>query len=85
MFLFDFYRKLLMLICTVYALVRTAQAAARLVDRLAGRQKHKRLIRGYAAVMLLSVRIQRFWPQLLKIVFLLVVLGGILYAHRYWI
>jgi len=85
MFLFDFYRKLLMLICTVYAMVRTAQAAARFVDRLGGRQKNKRLMRGYTAVMLLSIRIQRLWPQLLKIVFLLVVLGGILYAHRYWI
>ena len=81
--LFDLYRRLLMIICVVYALVRLGQAAARWVDRLSGHKPHERVVRGYVTALLATVRVRRFWSQLLQIVALLAVLGGVLYAHRF--
>ena len=83
MLLFDFYRRGLMIICTVYALVRLSQAVARWIDRLSGDQPHKRVMRGYVTTLLASIRVRRFWADLLQIAALLVVLGGVLYAHKF--
>jgi len=83
MFLFDFYRRLLAIICGVYAAVRIGQGLLRWADALTGPQKYKKVLRGYVGVMLLSVRPRRFGAELLQILLLLCVLAAVLYAHRY--
>jgi hypothetical protein len=83
MFLFDFYRWLLAIVCGVYAAVRVGQTLLRWVDFLAGPQAYKKVLRGYAGAMVLSVRLRRFTPDLLQILALLAALAAVLYAHRY--
>lgn len=83
MHIFDLYRRLLMIICTVYAAVRLGQSAWRWSGRLGGQSRQSRLLRGYVAVMAASIRIRRFGPELLQIVALLVLLGLLVYAHLF--
>ena len=83
MFLFDFYRRLLMIACAVYGAVRLGQGLLRWADRLAGRQKYRKVVRGYIAAILVSTRVRMFWPELAHILVLLLALGVVLYAHRY--
>ena len=83
MLLFDLYRRLLMIVCAVYAAVRMCQAAVRWYYRLSGGQKYRRIARGYLVASLLSMRFRRFWKEILQIVALGVLLGVILCAHWY--
>jgi len=83
MLLFDLYRRLLMIICAVYGLVRLGQVVARWVDQLSGHTPRERVVRGYVTAMLVAVRLRRFRSQLLQIALLLAVLAGAVYAHRF--
>jgi len=83
MHVFDLYRRMLMIICTVYAGVRLVLALASWRRKLGGPDKRKKVARGYIAAMIFSIRIRRFAGHLIQIVVLLAVLGGVLYLHRY--
>jgi len=81
MHIFDLYRRLLMLVCTVYAAVRLGQSLWRWSGRLSGPSRGSRLLRGYAGAMMLSIRVRRFALEILQIVALLVLLGLLIWAH----
>ena len=83
MFLFDFYRRLLMITCCTYAAVRAAQAVIRWREHLGGGEKHKRVMRGYVTVLLASTRIRKFARELTYIVMLSITLVFLLYAHKF--
>ena len=83
MHLFDFYRRLLMIVCAVYATVRLVQGVMSWRRHLMGRGRQVRLARGYVGWMAASIRIRRFWPDLLEIVVLAAVLIFVINAHRY--
>ncbi len=83
MHVFDLYRRLLMIACTVYAGVRLILALASWRQRLSGQGKRKKVMRGYVATMILAIRIRRFAGPIAQIAILLAVLGGVLYLHRY--
>lgn len=82
--LFEVWRRILGITCTVYALVVLSQSLLRWVryaqddgDRVG------RLARRYVLARILGVRLRRFWPDLLHIAGLLLILAGLLYAHRW--
>jgi hypothetical protein len=79
--IFDFYRRLLMIVLTVYAVVRIVNALYNWRRQLAGAESHKRVMRHYVLAMLLSTRFRRFWPDLAQIAVLLIILLAILAAH----
>ena len=83
MHVFDLYRRALVVVLTIYGVVRLGQAAGRWSVRLGGPSRHSRLARTYLAAMLLSVRIRRFWAELLQIAVLLAILGAVIYAHTF--
>lgn len=83
MHIFDLYRRGLMVVFTVYAIVRSAQSFARWAPRLSGPSRRSRLARGYVAAMLLSIRIRRFCVDLLQIGVLLAILGLVIYSHKF--
>ena len=81
MSLFDLYRHLLLIVCTVYATVRLIQAVQSWRRELAGTQKHKKVARGYLLAILLSTRFRKFWPEMVRILALLVLLVAVVAAH----
>jgi len=81
MHLFDLYRRLLVIVLSVYTAIRLTQAIWRLSARLRGPSRHRRVLRGYVAVLALRVRLRRFGAELIQILGLLVLLGLLLYAH----
>ena len=85
MFLFDLYRRLLMIICGVYAAVRLGQGIARWVHRLTGNEKYTRVMRGYVTLLLVSTRLRRFWAELLQIAVLAGLLIATVYAHTFFL
>ncbi len=81
MHIFDLYRRGVMVVITVYALVRTVRGLGLLLARMSEPSRQSRMMRGYLAAMLLSIRIRRFWPELLQIALLLILLAAVAYAH----
>ena len=63
MHIFDLYRRGVMVVVTVYALVRTVRGLGLLLARMSEPSRQSRMMRGYLAAMLLSVRIRRFCPD----------------------
>jgi hypothetical protein len=81
MHLFDLYRRMLVLICTVYAVVRTIQGVGAIARRLRGEQPALRIARGYALALLATVKVHRFGWQLLQIIALAGALATLVYLH----
>jgi hypothetical protein len=81
--LFGLYRRLLMIVCTVYAIVRLIQGILGWRRRLAGPQRHKRLARSYLATLAWSIHLRPFRWELAQIALLTALLIGAAYAHRY--
>lgn len=81
MHLFDLYRRLLVIVCTVYALVRAVQGINNLIGQLQGADARARLMRHYVMGLLASIRLRRFGWELLQIVVLAGVLIGLIYLH----
>ncbi len=84
MYLFKLYRQLLTIVVAVYAVTRLTQSILSWRARLRGDQGHVRVMRGYVVNMLVSIRILRFWRELLEIAVLVALLVTILYAHKYF-
>ena len=83
MILFDFYRRILMIVCCTYAAIRAAQAIIRWREQLGGDHRHMRVMRGYVTVLLVSTRIRLFGRELAHIVLLTITLAVLLYAHQF--
>ena len=81
--LFFLWRRILVIACTLYAIVRLAQAARTWYVRLSGRQRHMAIARQYLLIQLLRVSPKRFGWQLLELGVLAVTLLGLIYAHGF--
>lgn len=81
--LFVLYRRLLVLVIATYTIVRMIAGMRGFISWLAGPEKHQRLARNYLAVQLLRIRWQSFGSELVQIIGLLMVLGVLLYCHRF--
>jgi hypothetical protein len=79
--LFETYRLLLLIVCTVYTIVVMAQWAWRWLGYFT-ESRRKQVLGHYAVVLLLRARFRRFAGDLLEVAMLAAVLGLILYAHR---
>jgi len=79
--LFEMYRWLLALVCTVYTVVVTVRSV---VNWLAYFRESRRtaVLGRYTLVLLLRMRLRRFAGELLQIAALVVVLVVLIYAHR---
>ena len=78
--LFAVYRWTLATMCTVYVVVVTVHSLLGWLWYF-GSSRYTAVMGRYASVLLLRIRIRRFAWNLLQIVFLLAVFGGIVYAH----
>lgn len=79
--LFDMFRWLLAVVCTVYAVVVTARSLVGWWEYFRSTRETAILGR-YTLVLLLRVRLRRFAGELVQIAGLTVVLILLLYAHR---
>lgn len=81
--LFYFWRWLLVVICTVYTIVRLGQSIWRWHQFLWAERRSSLMMRHYLFVHALRLRVHRFTLELVQIVVLLVLLGAISWAHRF--
>lgn len=79
--LFESWRLLLGLLCTVYAAVVTIRSTWEWVLYFSGPDKTTALMRNYVVAQLLGLRLGRFRSELLQIALWLVVLLGLLRLH----
>jgi hypothetical protein len=79
--LFDVWRWLLFLLCTVYTVVVTLRWAAGWLGLLSGRDRGAVLLRHYLIVQMLRLRAGAFGRELVRIGFWTAMLGGLLYLH----
>ncbi len=83
--LFEQWRILLTVVCTVYAVVVTGRSLWSWAVYLSGRDRRTSLLRSYIVVQLLRLRLRRFAGELLQIGFWLAMLLLVLYGHRHWV
>jgi hypothetical protein len=79
--LFETYRLLLLIVCTVYTVVVMAQWAWRWLGYFT-ESRHKRFLGHYAVALFLRARFRRFAGDLLEVAMLGLALALILYAHK---
>ncbi len=79
--LFFFWRRVLMIACTIYAVIRLAQTAWTWYVRLSGRARHLAIARQYLLIQLLRVSPRRFLWHLLDLAMLLIVLLLLIGGH----
>jgi len=77
---FILYRWLLALICAIYVLVTVGQSLLGWWNYFHS-SRYTAVLGRYTAVLLLRIRVRRFAWDLFQIAVLLVLLGGLLYAH----
>lgn len=82
--LFEQWRLLLTIICSVYAVVVTGRSLWSWVAYLSGQDRKTSLMRSYVVVQLLRLRFRRFAGEFVQIGFWLTVLLLVLQGHRYW-
>ena len=80
---FFLFRRLLMIFCSVYALIRLTQSASRWYGYFWSPDRSRRVLRHYLHVHLLRVRFLRFWRDLLQIAVLTAVFLVIVWLHRF--
>jgi len=82
--LFEVWRRILGITCTIYALVVMSQSLPRWLGHLrGGDDRVGRIARRYVLARILGVRLQAWWPDLLHVAGLILVLFGLLYAHKW--
>jgi hypothetical protein len=81
--LFEVWRRFLGITCTIYALAVLCQSLLRWLGHLRGDDRIGRMTRQYVVARILGVRLKTWWPDLLHITGLILVLAGLLYAHRW--
>jgi hypothetical protein len=80
---FQAFRWLLAVACTIYAVVQIGRTLMRWTEFLWADAPHRRIMRRYAAVQLLRLRIRRFSGELMRIAVLAVVAGILIWLHAY--
>ena len=80
--LFFFYRRLLMAISGIYALVMVVDRMTSFWRGLRG-SRHLEMARKYVVVQLLRLRVRALWPDLLHLGIWCAVLSGLITLHRY--
>ena len=80
--LFFFYRRLLMAISAIYALVMLVDRMTSFWRGLRG-ARHLEMARKYIVVQLLRLRVRDLWPDLLRLGLWCLVLSGLITLHRY--
>ena len=81
--LFFFFRRLLVIACAIYSVIRLAQAARMWYGRLSGPARHTAMARQYLLIQLLRVSPRRFTWELLDIALLAALAGALIYVHRF--
>ncbi|MDM8005751.1 MAG: hypothetical protein QUV05_06325 [Phycisphaerae bacterium] len=79
--LFEMYRWVLMIICSVYTLACLGQTLFGWLDYFS-QSRRTQVLGHYAMVLLLRARTRRFARDLWQIALLLVVFAVVVYAHR---
>ena len=79
--LFEMYRWLLVIICSIYTLVCVGQSLYGWIEYF-GQSRRAQVLGHYAVVLMLRTRVKKFRRDLLQIGLLLALLGVIVYAHR---
>ena len=80
--LFYLFRRLLVVVCSIYTVVRLGQTAVRWHNVLWSGGRKTTVLRHYMMVQLLRVRVRRFTVDLLQIAALVVALAAMIYLHR---
>jgi hypothetical protein len=78
---FEAWRALLALVCTVYAAVVTGRSCWGWIVYFSGGDRVTSLLRRYTIVQLLRLRVRRFTGELARIGFWLSALVAVLYGH----
>ncbi|MBX3394765.1 MAG: hypothetical protein KF841_05315 [Phycisphaerae bacterium] len=78
---FELYRLLLTTLCAVYAVVVTVRSLLFIAGSLVGSDKKAQVVRKYAVVLLLRMRISRFKRELAGIAAYSLILLVIFYWH----
>ncbi len=81
--LFFFWRRVLVIACTIYALVRLIQAAWTWYVRLRGGERYMAIARQYLLIQLLRVSPRRFAWELLDLAVLTLVALALIYLHQH--
>jgi len=82
--LFEVWRLLLGTACTIYALVLTVRSLGGWCAYLSGADRGKSMMRNYAMVLLLRLRLRSFAWELARIGFWSLALLAVLYGHDLW-
>ena len=81
--LFAVYRRLLVMFGATYSLVRLVYLVRQFRLWLRSRDSKAVMMRYYAYAQISEIRPWRFLPDALQIVALVVILGVVIYLHRY--
>lgn len=81
--IFYIWRRLLLIVITIYTVLRLGQTAVRWRGYLYAGTRTAEVMRHYLFVQVLRVKVQRFAGELVQIVVLTVLLLAITWAHRY--
>lgn len=81
--LFAVYRRLLVVFGTTYSLVKLCHLIRQFRFWLRSREAKDVMMRYYAYAQISEIRPWRFMPDALQIVALVVILGAVVYLHRY--
>jgi len=79
--LFFFWRRVLMIVCTIYAIIALAQSAYAWYVRLSGRERYMSMARQYLLVQLLRVSPRRFVWELVDLAILTAVFLTLVFLH----
>lgn len=80
--LFFVYRKLLIIICSVYTTVMFAQALGRWINFLFQSGRSRQMFRDYLVLHLLRIRVHRFVGDYVQIAALVAVLVIVVWLHE---
>lgn len=81
--LFEFWRWMLAVVCTVYAAIVLIRSAWDWCEFLSGRQKAAVVLRRYILLQLLRLRIRTFGVEIAKIIILCALFIQLVQIHRY--
>ncbi len=81
--LFFFFRRVLVIVCAVYGVVRFSHSLWRGHRYLSSGRRSTALARDYLLLHLLRVRVHRFSVDLLGIAILTAALIGVIWLHRH--
>ncbi len=81
--IFYVWRRLLVIVCTIYTVLRLGQTAVRWRGYLYAGTRTADVMRHYLFVQVLRLKVQRFALELAQILILTGLLLAVMWAHRY--